>query len=84
MEWVQPSSICNMLMVSFKCFFQVISLVDRVSLSIVDFVEKEECYNFQGYLKDVRDDVGSTSFLCFFLGLLYKLFLNLSFECNLA
>ena len=84
MEWVQPSSICNMLMVSFKCFFQVISLVDRVSLSIVDFVEKEECYNFQGYLKDIRDDVGSASFLCFFLGLLYKLFLTLSFECNLA
>ena len=35
-----------------------------------------------GHLEDVGDDMGFASFLCFFLGLLYKLFKTLFFECN--
>ena len=89
MDWVQPSSISDMLVISFKCFgnsitgktfWRIASL--SLSLSLVVCVEREKCQDFLGHLEDARDVVGSASFLCFFLGLLYKHFLTLSFECN--
>ena len=50
------------------------SLEDNVPLFVVDCVEKEEWYDFLGYLEDVGIDVGFTSFLCFFFSLLYRHF----------
>ena len=43
-------------------------------LSLLDSVEREECVDFLGNLKDARVIVGFASFLCFFLGLLYRHF----------
>ena len=85
MEWVQPSSICDMLVISFKCFGNSIrgkTLWRIASLSLLWIVWREKCQDFLGHLEDAGDDVGLASFLCFFLGLLYRHFKTLSFECN--
>ena len=52
----------------------MLSLFYRVSLFVVDCVEREECQDLWGHLEDAKDDVGCASFLCFFLGLLYRHF----------
>lgn len=45
-----------------------------MSLSVMDCVEREERMDFQGHLEDVKVVVGFASYLCFFLGLLYRHF----------
>ena len=77
MEWVKPSSICNMLVISFKCFGNSIrgkTLWRIAFLSLLWFVWRERNARIFENIWKTPNDVGSTSFLCFFLGLLYRNF----------
>ena len=42
MVWVQPGSIYNMMVISFKCFGRQDTLKDHVSLFVVDCTKREE------------------------------------------
>ena len=72
---VQPSSICNMMVISFRCFGNSTrdkTLWKIVCLTLLWIVWRERNAKiFLGYLEDAWVDVGLALFLCFFLGLLY-------------
>ena len=84
MTWVQLGNIRDIMVISFRCFGNSIrdkTLWRIAYLSLLWIVWRERNTRiFLGHLADIGDDVGCVSFLCFFLGLVYRHFETLSFD----